>query len=115
MDVADDLRAVLDPRAFDRIVSNLLANAARHGEPPILVSAQQSDHELSLTIEDHGAGIAPHSVSTIFDRFTRGETASEGAGLGLSIAQSFSRAHGGALMYEPVVPHGARFCVTFPR
>jgi signal transduction histidine kinase len=115
IDAAEDLRAVLDPRAFDRIVSNLLVNAARHGEPPVSVQARKSTEELSITVEDHGRGIAPELVSTIFDRFTRGATtSSEGAGLGLSIAQSYARAHGGALTYEPVSPHGARFQVTFP-
>lgn len=115
VDVADDLRAVVDPRAFDRIVSNLVANAARHGKPPILVSAQQRRDELWVTVEDHGAGIAPEFIGSIFERFTRGERAStEGAGLGLAIAQSYARAQGGAITYEPVEPHGARFRITFP-
>ena len=115
IDVADDLTAVLDPRAFDRIVSNLLVNAARHGEPPISVRASKSELELSVLVEDHGHGVAPELVDTIFERFARGATSSsEGAGLGLSIAQSYARAHGGALTYEAVSPHGARFRVTFP-
>src|SRR4051812_16905437 len=87
IDVAADLTAVLDPRAFDRIVSNLLVNAARHGEPPISVRAHQSALQLSVTVEDSGRGIAPELVDTIFERFARGATSSsEGAGLGLSIA-----------------------------
>jgi signal transduction histidine kinase len=54
-------------------------------------------------------------VGSLFERFTRGPTdASEGAGLGLSIAQSFARAHGGSLTYEPAVPHGARFRLVLP-
>jgi two-component system sensor histidine kinase MtrB len=115
IDAAEDMTAVLDPRAFDRIVSNLLVNAARHGEPPISVQARKSAEELSVLVEDHGHGVAPELVSTIFERFTRGATtSSEGAGLGLSIAQSYARAHGGALTYEPASPHGARFRVTFP-
>ncbi len=115
IDVPEGLHAVVDPRAFDRIVSNLLMNARSHGEPPITVSARRSESELLLTVEDRGPGIAAEDLGSMFDRFTRGGTASgEGAGLGLSIAQSYARAHGGSLAYEPAQPHGARFRVTLP-
>jgi signal transduction histidine kinase len=115
VDVAENLRAVVDPRAFDRIVSNLVANAARHGKPPIVISAHQGRDELCVTVDDQGPGVPPEFMSSIFERFTRGERAStEGAGLGLAIAQSYARAHGGTITYEPGVPHGARFCITFP-
>ena len=115
IDVPDGLRAVVDPRAFDRIVANLLVNARTHGTPPVTVSARRSDGELSLTVEDRGPGVAPEDLGSIFERFTRGETATGvGAGLGLSIAQSYARAHGGSLAYEPAQPTGACFRVTLP-
>jgi two-component system sensor histidine kinase MtrB len=115
VDVAENLRAVVDPRAFDRIVSNLVANAARHGKPPIVISAHQGPDELCVTVDDHGPGVPPELMTSIFERFTRGEKAStEGAGLGLAIAQSYARAHGGTITYESAVPHGARFRITFP-
>src|SRR5262249_51370769 len=105
----------IDAQAFDRIVSNLVSNAIRHGAPPILVKARRRGSELRVTIEDHGQGVAPEFVSSLFERFTRGGTAaSEGAGLGLSIAQSYARAHGGTITYEPVQPHGTRFRLTLP-
>jgi len=114
-DVPDGLEAVVDPQAFDRIVSNLLANAVRHGEPPFRVSAERSNGELWVTIEDAGPGVAQEFVGSLFERFTRGATASsEGAGLGLSIAQTYARAHGGSLRYEPAEPHGARFRLMLP-
>ena len=98
---------MVDAQAFDRIVSNLVANALRHGAPPILVSARGSNGELWVTIEDRGRGVADEFVGSLFERFTRGATdASEGAGLGLSIAQSYARAHGGTLTYEPAEPTG---------
>jgi signal transduction histidine kinase len=115
LDAPRHLRAVVDAEAFDRIVSNLLANAIRHGAPPIVLSAKSNGDELWVTIEDRGPGVAPEFVSSLFDRFTRGTTDSgEGAGLGLSIAQSFARAHGGALSYEAAEPHGARFRLVLP-
>jgi signal transduction histidine kinase len=115
VDAPDDLTAVVDPEAFDRIVSNLLVNALRHGAPPVLVSARQANGELWVTIEDRGRGVPAEFVGSLFERFTRGAThSSEGAGLGLSIAQSYARAHGGALRYEPAEPDGARFRLVLP-
>jgi two-component system sensor histidine kinase MtrB len=110
-----ELRAVVDPQVFDRVLSNLLTNAVRHGAPPFFVSAARTTDELSVRIEDRGSGIAEEFVGSLFERFTRGATpSSEGAGLGLSIAQSYARAHGGTLTYEPAKPHGASFRVILP-
>jgi signal transduction histidine kinase len=115
IEVPGDLRAVVDVQAFDRILSNLLTNAVRHGAPPFFVSAARTNGELSVTIEDRGSGVAEEFVGSLFERFTRGATpSSEGAGLGLSIAQSYARAHGGRLTYEPATPHGASFRLILP-
>jgi signal transduction histidine kinase len=115
LDCPDDLRAWGDVQAFDRIVSNLLANAALHGAPPFSVEVEVVEDDLAITVEDRGEGIAPKFVGNLFERFTRGPTsASEGAGLGLSIAQSYTRAHGGSLVYEPAEPHGSRFRLLLP-
>ena len=115
MEVPGDLRAVVDVQAFDRILSNLLANAVRHGAPPFFVSAARTNDELSVTIEDRGSGVAEEFVGSLFERFTRGATpSSEGAGLGLSIAQSYARAQGGTLTYESAKPHGASFRLILP-
>jgi light-regulated signal transduction histidine kinase (bacteriophytochrome) len=60
-------------------------------------------------------GVTEEFVGSLFERFTRGVTrSSEGAGLGLSIAQSYARAHGGTLTYEPAKPHGAIFRLVLP-
>jgi signal transduction histidine kinase len=115
LDVEPGLRVVVDQQALDRIVSNLLANAARHGEPPIRVAATKIDGEIEITIEDRGRGIEPEFADRLFDRFTRGATAvSEGAGLGLAIARSFATAHGGSLTYAPASPRGASFLLRLP-
>jgi signal transduction histidine kinase len=110
IEAASDLEAVVDPIAFDRIVSNLLVNALRYGEPPIRVRAELKNSELSLSVEDRGRGVPPEFVPSLFEPFVRGTTPSvKGAGLGLSIAQSYARAHGGHISYEQVKPQGARF------
>ena len=116
IEVPADLTTIADTHAFDRIATNLLANAVRHGAPPLKVSAKKApDRQLELCVEDHGPGIDGRLVASIFDPFTRGATGGrEGAGLGLSIAQSYARAQGATLTYEPLEPHGARFILMLP-
>jgi signal transduction histidine kinase len=115
IDVPDDLRATVDPQAFDRVVANLLVNAHRHGRPPVVVTARRNGSELDLVVEDRGAGVPPDFAGSLFDRFTRfAANDGRGAGLGLAIARSYARAHGGSLAYEPANPHGARFRLVLP-
>jgi signal transduction histidine kinase len=117
VDVPESLETAVDPNAFDRIVSNLIVNALRYGEPPVKVSAQQSDRHFRLIVEDRGAGVSPEFVPELFERFTRSREAAiraGGTGLGLAIARSYARAHSGDLLYEPAHPQGARFQLVLP-
>ena len=92
IDVPDDLRATVDPQAFDRVVSNLLVNARRHGGPPVVVTARRNGSDLDVVVEDRGAGVPADFADSLFDRFTRLATNDgEGAGLGLAIARSYAR------------------------
>jgi signal transduction histidine kinase len=115
--VASELETVADLAAFDRIVSNLITNAFRYGDPPVRIQAERRDRHFRLAVEDSGGGVKPDFVPHLFERFTRSQEskqAADGAGLGLSIAQSFARAHGGDLIYEAVQPNGARFELVLP-
>jgi len=112
-----ELEAVSDVAAFDRIVSNLITNAFRYGDPPVRIRAEREDRHFRLAVEDSGTGVDPKFVPQLFERFTRSEEtagAAEGAGLGLSIAQSFARAQGGDLIYKAIEPTGARFELVLP-
>jgi two-component system sensor histidine kinase MtrB len=115
--VPEELEVVVDPLALDRMLSNLVANALRHGKPPVTITAAGRDRHLRLAVEDRGDGVHGDFVPLLFDRFTRSPEASgrrDGSGLGLAIAQAYARAHGGDIVYERVVPHGARFEVVLP-
>ena len=112
LEVAEDLAVVADPLVLDRIVSNLLTNAARHGSPPITIAAEQRDRHLRVTVEDRGAGVPEELLGSLFDRFERGDHG-RGAGLGLAIARAYARAHGGDLVYEP--GERTRFKLVVPR
>jgi signal transduction histidine kinase len=118
VDVPADLEARADTEAFERILGNLIANALRYGEAPIRVTAEQRDRHFRVAIEDRGDGVPPEFAPHLFERFTRSDRSRErsgGAGLGLSIAQSYAQAHGGELIYEPAKPRGARFELVLPR
>jgi signal transduction histidine kinase len=115
--VPPDLEASVDPIAFDRMLSNLIANALRHGAPPVTVTAAQRDTHLRLAVEDRGEGVRSEFVPRLFDRFSRGPESrgrTDGSGLGLAIVQAYAQAHGGDIVYEPAVPHGARFELVIP-
>jgi signal transduction histidine kinase len=113
LDVADDLAAVADPLVLDRVLSNLLINAARYGAPPIVVRAERRDRHLVVAVQDHGPGVPEELRSHLFDRFARGASGG-GSGLGLAIARSYARAHGGDVIYHPD-ESGARFELIVPQ
>jgi signal transduction histidine kinase len=115
LEVDPSLEAELDIDALDRIVSNLILNACRYGEPPVLVSATTKDGSLRVTVRDSGPGVPAEFVPQLFDRFARAATAGNpGTGLGLAIARSYARAHSGEISYRPAAPRGAAFDLVLP-
>jgi signal transduction histidine kinase len=113
LEIPDDLAAVVDPLVLDRVVSNLVANAASYGAPPIRIAARNRDRHLRVTVEDAGPGIPAELEGRVFDRFARGRDKS-GHGLGLAIARAYAQAHGGDLIYDPS-RDGARFELIIPQ
>ena len=114
LDVDEELEAVLDPVVLDRVVSNLVINALRHGAPPVVVCARQTDRHLRISVDDDGPGIPDDLRAQLFEQFTRGAPTG-GSGLGLAIARSYALAHGGDLLYHPGAPAGARFELVLPQ
>ncbi|HZR95935.1 MAG TPA: ATP-binding protein [Gaiellaceae bacterium] len=115
IDVPEDTVAIVDRSVLERVLTNLVTNAFRYGEPPVRVAAVRTDRHLRLSVEDRGGGVAPEFVPNLFERFTRSEgsrASATGTGLGLAIARSYARAHGGDLVYEDASPSGARFNVV---
>ena len=110
------LEADIDVDALDRIVSNLLVNACRYGEPPVVVRAMEDDGVLHVTVEDSGPGVPDDFVPLLFDRFARSAASAgaSGTGLGLAIARSYARAHQGDVSYRQAESRGASFELTLP-
>jgi signal transduction histidine kinase len=113
LDVPPDLAVLADPLVLERILTNLLTNAVRHGSPPIRLSAVRGDTTLRLAVEDSGGGVPEELRERLFDRFTRADSGG-GSGLGLAIARAYAHALGGELLYRGDAP-GARFEVILPQ
>jgi signal transduction histidine kinase len=116
IDVSESEAVVLDRAVLERVVGNLVTNAVRHGDLPVRIVARQHDAHLRLSVQDSGEGIDPEFVPNLFDRFQRSDAARQtgtGAGLGLSIARLYARAHGGDLVYNADA-EGARFDLVLP-
>lgn len=112
-----DGEADLDPTAFERVLTNLLANAARHAPAgsTITVSTQHEHGEVVVCVEDEGPGVAEEERDAIFHEFRQGRShrPGEGLGLGLSIVRHYAEAHGGRAWVDDGAV-GARFCLAFP-
>jgi signal transduction histidine kinase len=104
-----------DRRHVERILTNLLTNAVRHGAPPVELRVARDDDEVVLTVRDHGPGIQPALVPLLFRRFVRGARTEQvaGTGLGLAIIRELAGLSGGSVAYRPADP-GACFEVRLP-
>ncbi len=94
--------------AIRRCLTNLIANAMRHGEK-VLVSVRKRKRVIEVMIDDDGPGIAPELREEVFKPFSRLDTSRNpetgGVGLGLTIARDVARNHGGELHLEDA-PNG---------
>ncbi|MFN2539400.1 MAG: ATP-binding protein [Mycobacteriales bacterium] len=111
------LRAHLDLRRFDVVVSNLVGNAVKYGRPPVHIAAWREAGALVLEVTDHGPGIAEQALPHLFERFYKADSArarSDGSGLGLAIALENARLHGGDLQAGNRPGGGAVFRFTLP-
>ena len=120
-DVPADLPLVeFDAVLMERVLVNLLENAAKYGTAPIVVKASVTPDTLVLSVRDHGPGLPAQLLgreSGLFDKFTRGEpeSATPGVGLGLAICKSVVDAHRGQISASNAVGGGAEFKITLTR
>jgi signal transduction histidine kinase len=97
-----------------QLLSNLLANALRHGEEGgvVTVRAHTDSGWFELSVANTGPPIPPERMAVLFEPFSRAEHhhGQQGLGLGLYIASEIAQAHGGALR---VSSDAAETCFTF--
>jgi len=106
-----------DPKLLRRLVRNLLENALRHGEIPVVVEASQETGRVRLVVADRGPGIPESERERIFEPFYRpsGQASSDGGvGLGLALVRQIAERHAGRICCEPRIGGGTRFVLELP-
>jgi signal transduction histidine kinase len=103
--VVHESMVTTDPRRLERVLFNLLANAARHGKRPIQVTVEGR----VIRVRDHGPGFPEDLLAEGPSRFRTGsaDRAGHGHGLGLTIAAGQARVLGARLTFRNVRPAGA--------
>ena len=110
----------IDAVLFERVLVNLLENAAKYTPKGshISIDASAQGEAFRIVVADDGPGLTPGSEETIFEKFTRGvaESTTPGAGLGLAISRAIVEAHRGRMWAERnATTGGARFVIALPR
>ncbi|MDT9697251.1 two-component system sensor histidine kinase CseC [Streptomyces sp. P17] len=103
--VVHESEVTTDPRRLERVLFNLLANASRHGKPPIEVTVEGR----VIRVRDHGPGFPEALLADGPSRFRTGSSdrAGHGHGLGLTIAAGQARVLGARLTFRNIRPAGA--------
>ncbi|HEY0397911.1 MAG TPA: HAMP domain-containing sensor histidine kinase, partial [Acidimicrobiia bacterium] len=117
----DGLAIQADKRRMERVIANLVENAARYGGGATRVIVDAGHYVARVAVDDEGPGVVPEEREAIFERFFRGSAAGQrrgggqGSGLGLSLVSEHVRLHGGRVWVEDnPAGTGARFIVEIP-
>lgn len=107
-----------DKARLGQLLSNLLRNAAAHGDPEgvIRVVLTEGEGHAVLSVHNRGPVIPPAERASLFSPTARGSTAKAGAhlGLGLFIVREIARGHGGSVGVTSDSEHGTVFSVLLP-
>ncbi len=121
MDIPLGLYLWADKKLLQRAFSNILDNALKYtpvGGKVDVKAFEAHDEAIHIQVEDTGPGIAPEYADKIFDRFFRLDSSrtTQGSGLGLSLARTIARQHGGDITVAPVngQGQGAVFTIRLP-
>ncbi|MFI0238745.1 sensor histidine kinase [Streptomyces sp. NPDC016845] len=124
-DLADGVRARVDPRRLDVVAANLVGNALRHGGRPVTLTLRPAQDVTDsgpgpwvvIEVADRGPGIPEAALPHVFDRFYKAGTArsrSESSGLGLAITAENVHLHGGRVHAANRPDGGALLTVVLP-
>ncbi|MEJ2032141.1 MAG: PAS domain-containing sensor histidine kinase [Deltaproteobacteria bacterium] len=106
-----------DAAMLARTLANLLDNAVRYTKPEGTVTARlnEQEEEVLVQVEDNGTGIPQERLPFVFDAFYRVSKDTKGSGLGLAVAKSIVKAHGGKIWIESTPNRGTTVSFTLPK
>jgi PAS domain S-box-containing protein len=116
---APELQVAVDAPKVERIVENLLVNAARHtaAGTTIWVGVQPHHGGVLLVVEDEGPGVPAELREQLFQPFRKGRNVADhapGSGIGLALVAQFASLHGGRAWVQDRPGGGASFQVFLP-
>jgi signal transduction histidine kinase len=119
IEVPDDLVAHADGDGVDRILRNLLTNAAKYSDRhrPITVTGARDGDEVLLEVTDEGVGIPEDQLGLVFERLYRAPGAAfaaRGTGVGLNMVRRYAELMGGSIAVRSAVGEGSTFTVRLP-
>jgi two-component system osmolarity sensor histidine kinase EnvZ len=117
MTVNAEPEILADALALERLLSNLIDNARRYGQPPIGIEIGVDDTHALLNVIDHGTGIPPElreAALAPFERLAAHRGTDGGSGLGLAIVARIVKQHQGALHFDDVESGGFKVSVRLP-
>jgi signal transduction histidine kinase len=109
-----------DEDRMNEVIGNLLSNAFKFTprDGSVVIAVEPVDGSVRITVGDTGAGIDPHQLDHIFQKFfqadNQAQAAVKGTGLGLAIAKEIVDAHGGTISVESKRGEGSTFTVILP-
>lgn len=110
----------IDPDKMREVLQNLIDNAIKYTKEGglIVVGVEIENEALHFWVKDNGIGIPDEGKDKVFERFYRADNAihtqTDGSGLGLFIAQSVVKRHGGKIWFESTINVGTTFHVLLP-
>jgi two-component system, chemotaxis family, CheB/CheR fusion protein len=117
----EPVRLVADKTRLAQVVANILNNAAKYSPPHsrICLSAAVEGEQVTISVKDHGIGIAPEILPRIFDLFVQGDCSlgrdGGGLGVGLALSKKLVELHGGTIDAASAGPgQGTEIVVRLP-
>jgi signal transduction histidine kinase len=117
VDVQGNVEGRWDSARVGQAISNLVANALKHGDPhaPVHLLVDGSGDAVVVTVKNEGPPIPFELRPALFEAFSRGKTSAHGLGLGLFIVKEVAVAHGGTIDVESSAERGTIFTLVLPR